>query len=62
MNMLGNSLEEIAAEKAGIIKNEIPVVIGESLPETKPVFEKAAKEKNAALFLPKIILKSSIMK
>ncbi|MFZ6024375.1 MAG: bifunctional folylpolyglutamate synthase/dihydrofolate synthase [Bacteroidota bacterium] len=40
MNMLGNSLAEIAAEKAGIIKKNIPVVIGEWLPETKPVFEK----------------------
>ncbi|HQR93681.1 MAG TPA: folylpolyglutamate synthase/dihydrofolate synthase family protein [Sediminibacterium sp.] len=38
MNLLGNRLEEIAFEKAGIIKPEKPVVIGESLPETKPVF------------------------
>jgi len=47
MNMLGNSLQEIAAEKAGIIKENIPVVIGETLPETKSVFEKIAIEKNA---------------
>lgn len=40
MNILGNSLAEIAAEKAGIIKKNTPVVIGEWLPETKPVFEK----------------------
>jgi len=40
MNMLGNSLPEIAAEKAGIIKKNVPLVIGEWLPETKPVFEK----------------------
>jgi dihydrofolate synthase/folylpolyglutamate synthase len=40
MNMLGNTLPEIAAEKAGIIKKNIPVIIGEWLPETKPVFEK----------------------
>ncbi|MFW2476433.1 MAG: bifunctional folylpolyglutamate synthase/dihydrofolate synthase [Sediminibacterium sp.] len=39
MNMLGNSLPEIAGEKAGIIKKDIPVIIGEWLPETKPVFE-----------------------
>ncbi len=39
MNMLGNTLQEIAGEKAGIIKKGIPVVIGEWLPETKPVFE-----------------------
>lgn len=40
MNMLGNTLPEIAAEKAGIIKKNIPVIIGEWLPETRPVFEK----------------------
>lgn len=39
MNLLGNSLEAIAGEKAGIIKPHIPVVIGETLPETKPIFE-----------------------
>jgi dihydrofolate synthase/folylpolyglutamate synthase len=49
MNILGNSLEEIAFEKAGIIKEGIPIVIGEALPETLPVFEKAANEKNTAL-------------
>ncbi|TAD85987.1 MAG: bifunctional folylpolyglutamate synthase/dihydrofolate synthase [Bacteroidetes bacterium] len=45
MNLLGNTLPEIAAEKAGIIKPLVPVVVGEAIPETKPVFEqKAAKE------------------
>ena len=39
-SMLGNTLPEIAFEKAGIIKPEIPVVIGESDPETDPVFER----------------------
>ncbi|UYW01469.1 bifunctional folylpolyglutamate synthase/dihydrofolate synthase [Flavobacterium agricola] len=38
MNMLGNTLPEIAAEKAGIIKPHVPVVIGEYTAETKPVF------------------------
>lgn len=38
IEFLGDSLAQIAAEKAGIIKPGIPVVIGESLPETKPVF------------------------
>ncbi len=42
MNLLGNSLELIAGEKAGIIKPHIPVVIGEVIPETKQVFELAA--------------------
>ncbi|MUV03759.1 bifunctional folylpolyglutamate synthase/dihydrofolate synthase [Flavobacterium rakeshii] len=41
---LGNTLEKIAFEKAGIIKNNVPVVIGEYTPETKAVFETKAKE------------------
>ena len=49
MNMLGDSLEKIAFEKAGIIKSGVPVVIGEYLSETKPVFEKIAGEKRAEL-------------
>ena len=40
---LGNTLEKIAGEKAGIIKSGIPVVIGETTPETKPVFAKKAR-------------------
>jgi dihydrofolate synthase/folylpolyglutamate synthase len=47
MNLLGNTIEEIAAEKAGIIKEGIPVVIGEKHPLTIPVFEKIASEKKA---------------
>src|SRR5690606_22104779 len=39
VQFLGNSLTEIASEKAGIIKKEIPIIIGETLRETKPVFE-----------------------
>lgn len=48
-NMLGNTLAEIAFEKAGIIKPDIPVVIGEIHPETKPLFEKAAAERNTKI-------------
>lgn len=51
MSILGNTLPEIAAEKAGIIKNGIPVVIGEYQEETFPVFKRIAEEKNAPLFL-----------
>ena len=51
MNILGDSLEKIAFEKAGIIKQDITVVVGETLPETDKVFENVAKEKNATLFL-----------
>lgn len=46
---LGNTLAEIAVEKAGIIKPNIPVVIGETQIETKPVFEKIALEKLAPI-------------
>ncbi len=41
---LGDSLAKIAGEKAGIIKRGVPVVIGESHPETRPVFEAKARE------------------
>ena len=50
MNILGDTLELIAAEKAGIIKKGIPVVVGETLPETKPVFEKKANSETAPIF------------
>jgi dihydrofolate synthase / folylpolyglutamate synthase len=50
MNILGNTLPEIAAEKAGIIKPGIPVVIGEYLPETQPVFINKAAECNAPVY------------
>lgn len=49
VQMLGNSLPEIAFEKAGIIKLNTPVVIGEVLPETRPVFEKQATTTNAPI-------------
>lgn len=48
-NILGSSLKEIAYEKGGIIKKGIPVVIGETLNETKTVFEAIAKELNSPI-------------
>lgn len=42
MNILGDTLEKIAAEKAGIIKEGVPVVIGEVLPVTLPIFSDKA--------------------
>ncbi|MEO7265287.1 MAG: folylpolyglutamate synthase/dihydrofolate synthase family protein [Ferruginibacter sp.] len=50
-SILGFTLEEIAMEKAGIIKKGIPVIVGEVLPETVPVFTRVANEKEAALHL-----------
>lgn len=47
MDILGDSLQKIAFEKAGIIKENVPVVIGETNAETRPVFEKKASEMNA---------------
>ncbi len=47
---LGNTLPLIAGEKAGIIKPGVPVVIGESHPETRPVFEQKAAEMGAPIY------------
>jgi len=47
MQFLGNTLEAIAFEKAGIIKPIIPVVIGETQKETKPVFIEVARNNKA---------------
>ncbi len=47
---LGNTLAEIAGEKAGIIKFKTPVVIGETHPEISPIFEKIATEKQAPIY------------
>lgn len=49
MDILGNTLEKIASEKAGIIKANVPVVIGEYLPETKNVFIEKASQCNAPI-------------
>lgn len=48
-NFLGNTLEKIAKEKAGIIKQNIPVIIGETTNETKPVFKTCAESMNAEI-------------
>lgn len=46
---LGNTYEQIAKEKAGIIKQNVPVVIGETTTETKKVFLEVAHEKHAEI-------------
>ena len=46
---LGDTLEKIAGEKAGIIKEGVPVVIGETQPETAPVFLAAAEAHHAPI-------------
>ncbi len=49
MQFLGSTLEAIAGEKAGIIKPNVPVIIGEYTKETKAVFEAKAMQENATL-------------
>lgn len=46
---LGHTLEMIASEKAGIIKNGVPVVIGEANEQTRPVFARMAFERRAPI-------------
>lgn len=48
-DILGDTLEKIAYEKAGIIKRNIPAVIGEAIPETKNVFLNKATETNSEI-------------
>jgi dihydrofolate synthase / folylpolyglutamate synthase len=47
--ILGNSLEKIALEKAGIIKENTPIVIGETQPETENIFRSIASGKNTPI-------------
>jgi dihydrofolate synthase/folylpolyglutamate synthase len=50
MALLGDTLPKIAAEKAGIIKKDTPVVISEMIPETKTVFDEKAKALEAPIY------------
>lgn len=52
MQLLGDSLEAIAMEKAGIIKEGIPVVVGEERPELVQLFQQVAKERGAPIHYP----------
>ena len=51
---LGNSLEEIAAEKAGIIKHNKPIVIGEKNEKIRDLFKIVADKKSAPIYFSKI--------
>ena len=50
VQFLGNTLSKIAFEKAGIIKQNIPVVIGETHDETEAIFHKKAKEQKSKIY------------
>ncbi len=56
---LGDTLKKVAFEKGGIIKFNIPVVVGEFQKETFPVFKEIAKVKNADLFLASELVKEN---
>ena len=63
VQFLGDTLAKIASEKAGIIKPGIPVVIGETTPETKPVFETTALKQGAPIHFAEeeqLLLSSSV--
>lgn len=49
VQFLGNTLDKIASEKAGIIKPNTPVIIGETTPETRPVFVEKALQCQASI-------------
>ena len=63
IQFLGDTLAKIASEKAGIIKPGVPVVIGETTPETKPVFEATALRQGAPIHFAEeeqLLLTSSV--
>ncbi|WP_400081147.1 bifunctional folylpolyglutamate synthase/dihydrofolate synthase [Winogradskyella sp. R77965] len=60
MQMLGDTLEKIAAEKAGIIKQNIPVVIGETQTETEAVFKAKAKVKDSEIYFADQLVKHTL--
>jgi len=57
VKILGNTYQAIAREKAGIIKSNIPVVVGETQEETEPVFKNAAEANNAPLYFADQLIK-----
>ncbi len=54
---LGNTLKKIAIEKAGIIKQHVPIIISEHQPEVKSVFIKQAKQNKAPIFFARDLIK-----
>ena len=61
MDMLGDTLAKIAYEKAGIIKQNTPVVIGEEHPETTEVFEAKAHELNSPIYFAERNIKVNVL-
>ena len=61
MQFLGNTLEAIAREKAGIIKKGVPVVIGETHQETKPIFIHQARLHNSQITFADDVFQSQVV-
>jgi dihydrofolate synthase/folylpolyglutamate synthase len=61
VQILGDTLDKIASEKAGIIKSNTPVVIGKTQTETKPIFEQKAFSENARICFADKIWSSAIL-
>ncbi len=62
MAFLGNTLDAIASEKGGIIKQNIPVVIGESHPETSNLFKEKAIEKKSPIVFADLMFTANTTK
>ena len=60
MNVLGYTLEEIANEKAGIIKNEVPVVVGRTDENIRNIFINKSTETNSILSFSEEVFESTI--
>jgi dihydrofolate synthase/folylpolyglutamate synthase len=60
MQILGDTLQKIAGEKAGIIKRNIPVVIGETQNETESVFKSKAKDTNSPIYFADRLIEKSL--
>ncbi len=58
VQFLGNSIEAIAREKAGIIKSNTPIVVGEYTSDSKPVFIQKAKEEDAPIYFAQEVFKN----
>jgi len=61
MDMLGDTIIKIAREKAGIIKRDVPVVIGKWQKESASVFKKVAKNKAASMSYASRNVKCSVV-
>ncbi len=62
VNVLGDTIEKIAFEKAGIIKRNIPVVIGVRNDKTKEIFNSKAEEVSAPIYFSQELVKTKMIK